>query len=81
MVGTPFSYTKVTLFCIAAFLYVYVFNISLVSIDIITLSLPVGVELDEDDISWPSDRNVKFQQIDGFKHVGYDICHIYIYLL
>lgn len=36
--------------------------------DIITLSLPVGVELDEDDISWPSDRNVKFQQIDGFKH-------------
>ncbi len=26
-----------------------------------------GHELDEKDISWPSDRNVKFQQIDGFK--------------
>ena len=38
-------------------------------IDIITLTEPVGAELDEKDISWPSDRNAKFLQVDGFKSV------------
>lgn len=49
--------------------------------DIITLKGPVGAELDEKGISWPSDRNTKFQQVDGFKSVstcmcGLDICDL-----
>jgi hypothetical protein len=35
--------------------------------DVLTLTSPAGVTLDEKYISWKSDRDVKFKQIDGFK--------------